>query len=311
MKVFSPRETSAQNIAYISIMASIDVVFALFATFFPFGAIFLMLLLPLPSAVAAYYCKNRYIPVYLLASIGLSLIATIWDFQLTLFYAIPAICSGTLYGFLKQKRLTIGEIVFVTGILNMGLTYVSILLIDAIYSIDMINFLLTIITVQDAPLMPLIMPAAILAYALAQEAIVNIIMQMIMESVPSIERPYGKIHSLLYPAFGLLSGILLLVISFFSIETAYCFLISAIFWLPFSLSSLFPTTRKWIYVPLVFAFLAGMSFFYIFYRSLPRGYGLLLFACPCVAIELFIFIYRAILFKKDADPKIRVGTEKL
>ena len=191
MKVFSPRETSAQNIAYISIMASIDVVFALFATFFPFGAIFLMLLLPLPSAVAAYYCKNRYIPVYLLASIGLSLIATIWDFQLTLFYAIPAICSGTLYGFLKQKRLTIGEIVFVTGILNMGLTYVSILLIDAIYSIDMINFLLTIITVQDAPLMPLIMPAAILAYALAQEAIVNIIMQMIMESVPSIERPYG------------------------------------------------------------------------------------------------------------------------
>jgi hypothetical protein len=111
MKVFSPRETSAQNIAYISIMASIDVVFALFATFFPFGAIFLMLLLPLPSAVAAYYCKNRYIPVYLLASIGLSLIATIWDFQLTLFYAIPAICSGTLYGFLKQKRLTIGEIV--------------------------------------------------------------------------------------------------------------------------------------------------------------------------------------------------------
>ena len=222
MKVFSPRETSAQNIAYISIMASIDVVFALFATFFPFGAIFLMLLLPLPSAVAAYYCKNRYIPVYLLASIGLSLIATIWDFQLTLFYAIPAICSGTLYGFLKQKRLTIGEIVFVTGILNMGLTYVSILLIDAIYSIDMINFLLTIITVQDAPLMPLIMPAAILAYALAQEAIVNIIMQMIMESVPSIERPYGKIHSLLYPAFGLLSGILLLVISFFSIETAYC-----------------------------------------------------------------------------------------
>ena len=91
MKVFSPRETSAQNIAYISIMASIDVVFALFATFFPFGAIFLMLLLPLPSAVAAYYCKNRYIPVYLLASIGLSLIATIWDFQLTLFYAIPAI----------------------------------------------------------------------------------------------------------------------------------------------------------------------------------------------------------------------------
>jgi hypothetical protein len=193
----------------------------------------------------------------------------------------------------------------------MGLTYVSILLIDAIYSIDMINFLLTIITVQDAPLMPLIMPAAILAYALAQEAIVNIIMQMIMESDPSIERPYGKIHSLLYPAFGLLSGILLLVISFFSIETAYCFLISAIFWLPFSLSSLFPTTRKWIYVPLVFAFLVGMSFFYIFYRSLPRGYGLLLFACPCVAIELFIFIYRAILFKKDADPKIRVGTEKL
>ena len=298
MKIFSPRESSTQNIAYISIMAAIDVVFSLFAAFFPFGAIFLMLLLPLPSAVAAYYCKNRYIPVYLLAAIGLSIVVTVWDFQNTLFYAIPAICSGTLYGFLKQKRLTTAENIFATGLLNMGLTYLSLLLINAIYSVDMINFLLTIITVQDSPLMPMIMPAAIMTYGLVQEAIVNIIMQVIMESVPASDKPSGEIHKLLYPIFGLLSGIGALIASFFSVEVAYCFLISLFFWLPYSLFYVFPFKKKWIYAPLIFSFILGLSFFYIFYGSVPKGYGLLLLGCPVMALELFALIVRAILFMK-------------
>ena len=285
-------------------MAAIDVVFSLLAAFFPFGSLFLMLLLPLPSAVATYYCKNKYIPLYLVTAIGLSLIVTIWDFQNTLFYAIPAICSGTLYGFLKQKRLTIAEIVFVCGILNMGLTYDTLLLIKAIYSVDMIRFLLTLLTVEDAPLMPLIMPSAIFAYALAQEAIVNLVMNIVMESVPNKEEAASKIHEFLYPLFGIIAGALLLALSFIHVPSSYFFLITALYWLPFCISNLFPTDKKWIYAPLIFSFLFGLSFLYIFYQVVPEGTGLLLFGAPIVALEIFIFIYRAILFKKLPAPKI-------
>ncbi|MBP5091269.1 MAG: hypothetical protein J6328_01750 [Bacilli bacterium] len=310
MKVFSPREGSIQNIAYISIMASIDVVFALLAAFFPFGAIFLMLFLPIPSVIAAYYSQNRYIPIYLLGAIGLSFIATIWDFQATLFYAVPAISSGTLYGFLKKKRFSVGETIFLTGLLNMGLAYLSIFLIKSIYSIDMIAFLLSLIGLQDNSLVSMIVPAAVLTYGLIQETIANIIIQAITEKIPDTQSGSDGIHDLIYALSGVIFGLLGLGLSFVAVEVSYCLLLSLLFFFPFSLYALIKKGRKWIYAPLILLFIAGMSFFYIFYASVPKGYGLLLLGCPLLLMDIFISIYRAILLKNEPASTINVEGAK-
>ena len=105
MKLFSKRETLLQNMALMGIMAAINIIVAVISAFAPVASIFLVLILPLSSTLVEIYCKDRYYPIYAVATIGLSLVATLWNMETTIFYVLPSILTGYIFGLMSKKNV--------------------------------------------------------------------------------------------------------------------------------------------------------------------------------------------------------------
>ena len=102
MALFSKKTTLVHNITYMAITTAINLVFIVLDTFVPFMMLLLILLLPFVSAVVSYFCQKRYYIIYAVASVGLCLIFSISS---TIFYIIPALCSGFVIGLLLDKKV--------------------------------------------------------------------------------------------------------------------------------------------------------------------------------------------------------------
>ena len=101
MALFEKKTTLVHHIAYMGMMAAINLIFIVLATYIPLMMFLLILVLPFASTVVSYYCLKRYYLIYAVATIGLCFIFNISD---TLFYVVPAIASGFLTGFLLNKE---------------------------------------------------------------------------------------------------------------------------------------------------------------------------------------------------------------
>ena len=302
MAAFKDRGTFLENITFMALMAAIVVIASVFAAFVPLGAVLVMIALPLPSAIVAYYCRPRYYAIYLFGAIGLAIAATAWNFSSTLFYTIPAVLTGLLYGFSKRKGASIALAIFLVAILGVGLSYLSILLIRLIYEVDMPSFLLGLVGLGDSESAKRLILAGIFTYSLIQAALSNLFINLQTQPLPS-KQGSGK-SVLLYPAYGLFLLAILLVLSFFEESFCYALLIGSLYWLVFALAEALPFPRKWIYAPLGLLFLLGVFFFYFFFQQLPLEKAILLLACPFAGLLLGLAINNFWLFKQGSDPTI-------
>jgi hypothetical protein len=85
-------------------MCALNAVVATLSTLVPLSSLFVIIFLPLVSVLTVILCEDKYAIIYLVAAIALSLGVTAYDITATLFYIIPAIVVGTLYGFLSKKN---------------------------------------------------------------------------------------------------------------------------------------------------------------------------------------------------------------
>ena len=110
MGLFSKKETLIQNMTFMGIFSAINVVISLLSTILFAVAtpisILLIIVLPLTSTVVELFCKDKYYPIYLFSTIGLSLVVTMWDMQNTIFYLIPSVFTGYIFGLLTKKRIS-------------------------------------------------------------------------------------------------------------------------------------------------------------------------------------------------------------
>jgi hypothetical protein len=283
MTVFKKRETLTENMTYMAMMAAINVIFSLFAAWIPLGAIFVMIALPLTSAVIAIYCKPKYYAIYLLATIGVCLAATAWDMKNTLFYVIPSIFTGLAYGVLRKTKVPVSIIVFLVTGLQMLITYGSIWLIQWIYEVNMVSFIEELLGVAGSPLMINIVPAAMFAYALGQTGLSHLFMTGELSHLNQQEAEDNWI-SWVYPIIGIVFGVASFALSFWEQILGYVFLITTLYWSCFSVASLF-NPRAPIVVYIVGGVLLLGSFFAFAgcYSLLAEGQGLILLDLPLVS----------------------------
>ena len=97
MNIFKKRETLLQNMTYMGIMAAINFIFILLSSFIPFLLFVLVFILPLASAVVTVFCKKRYYIIYFVVTGALCLLINAPD---TMFYVIPSLITGFIFGFL-------------------------------------------------------------------------------------------------------------------------------------------------------------------------------------------------------------------
>ena len=151
MALFKKRETVVQNIAYMAIMAAINVIFVLLTAILPPLMFLIVFVLPLTSAVVTLFCKKRYFPIYAIATVALCLLTTmgiyIYD---TFFYVIPSLITGFVFGLLIEKRAPAIYIIVGSTALQYVLSYLTFLILDMILpDINFIDALLSIFGLRD------------------------------------------------------------------------------------------------------------------------------------------------------------------
>lgn len=166
--MFKKRETLTQNIAYMGLMAAINVIFVLLTYFVPFLIFVLVFILPFTSVVVTLFCEKKYLPIYMLATIGLCLIATMNNFSDTLFYVIPALISGVVFGLMVERKISPVWIIFTSTLITTGLSYAFVPLIEVIYGQNIINVFLTVFRVNEFQYIQFMVPCFIYLISLIQ-----------------------------------------------------------------------------------------------------------------------------------------------
>lgn len=133
MGLFKKRETVTQNIAYLALMAAINVIFVLLTAIFQPLMFIMIFILPFTSTVVTLFCKKKYFPIYFVATVALCLLATSWASIFdTFFYVIPSMISGFSFGLMIEKKVPAIYILSISTVIQYLLTYLTFLALDAL-----------------------------------------------------------------------------------------------------------------------------------------------------------------------------------
>ena len=145
MSFLKKRKTPIQNIAYMSIMAAINVIFVLLSNILPALLFLLVFLLPLTSAIVTVFCKKRYYPIYLITTLSLCILVsygfTIFD---TLIYVFPSLLTGFIFGLCFEKNVSAIIVLVGNIILQFLISLLTFFVLGYLVSnLNMMNVLIT------------------------------------------------------------------------------------------------------------------------------------------------------------------------
>lgn len=172
MEIFKKRETPIQNIAYMAIMAAINIVFILLSNLLPVLLFLLVLVLPLTSTVVTLYCKKKYYPIYAIVTLGLCLAVaggfTIFD---AIIYVFPSLIVGFIFGICFEYHVSAILIIVGATIAQFGLSYLTLFVLEHIITnFAIMNSLITLFRLSEFPFLGTFV--IIFVYIIAQIQIV-------------------------------------------------------------------------------------------------------------------------------------------
>ncbi len=149
MNIFSKRETVSQNIAFIGLMAAINAIFVGLASFIPVLFILIIFILPITSTLVWLFCQKRYFFIYSIATVLVCFIFFAFQITDTIFYVIPSIISGFVFGIMLEKKAPTFWILFVSSIVQAVVTYACLPLIELLFEINTIEYFIQILGLSE------------------------------------------------------------------------------------------------------------------------------------------------------------------
>ena len=282
MEPAKKKETIVQNIAYMAIMAAINVIFVLLTTFVPVLLFLIVFVLPLTSVIVTLHCKKRYFPIYAVVTVGLCMLVTIWRIDDTIFYVIPSLISGFIFGLLIEKKFPSFWIIFITTIIQIGFTYASIPLIQLMFGRNIIDVFATAFSLQDFQYLSFVVPCFIFFISLAQEIIAFII---IRNELPKFGYELQDPKHLPLSLFiSLISSVgLAFMFMFIYGPLGYLFSLFSIFFGIYALVYLITERNLFIYITLPVSLIASIFLFAGLYGLVNKPLGL-------IFVNIFFFM---------------------
>ena len=298
MALFKKKTTLVHHITYMGIMAAINLIFILLATFVPPLMFILILLLPFASTVVAYYCLKRYYIIYAVATIGLCLLCS-FNIGDTIFYVVPAVVSGFVIGVLLERKIYPFWLVLSSTIINAAFTYASIPLVNLISKTDIVLSLLTIFNLQGFTYKTELVYLFVFLISLAQ---CGLSIFIIVSDAKKIGIQINtRINSFWPYIIGLETSIALAIGSaLFYMPLSLVFICISFYFAAFLLVDLVFSKKLLIYILSGILILAMIFVFAIFYKSLKEPYGIVLSVIFPIAVGVVSFL-KNILFKYPSN----------
>lgn len=285
MKLFSERKTPIENLTLIAMVSALDAILALILSFVPFSSLFIVIFLPLCSAFLAMLCKWKYLPLYVLVACAVSLVASLHDIGMVIFYVMPAILAGTLYGFLSKKGVPTGLLIFFMGLLELGLNYLAIPIIRGLTEIDIISSFIILFNMSETS--RCIIPAILLLFSLSEASLCALTGHFVFAKIP-IEgvKEEKSLPNFVMPMLGLLFIALTIVFLYVPLpELAFLSLGASIYFSILSIPNFFKKRPVYVYIVMVILTIVGFFLPSFLYQSAPTQTALCLFCLIFLGLD--------------------------
>lgn len=133
----------------MSFFVAINVICSFLTTVLPLLSILLIIFLPLTSAVVEVMCKDRWFPIYAFATIGLSIVVSLHSIDFTIFYIVPSIFTGYIFGLFSKKNFPAMFAIFFATVIQTGLSFAFIPLLQLITGSNLIDTFAKIFGISD------------------------------------------------------------------------------------------------------------------------------------------------------------------
>ena len=291
MALFSKKTTLVHHITYMGIMTAINLIFIVLATFVPFLMLFLILLLPFASTIVSYYCQKRYYIIYAAASIGLCLIFSITD---TIFYIVPAVITGFILGLLLEKKAHPFWLVLSSSIIEAGLTFAFIPLINLIGNTDIVYAFLSIFKLTNFVYQTELVYLFVYFISLLQCILTNFVLLNDAKKIGININNNVNSYSLII--IGLeLSIALSFTFGLFFAPLAFVFLEIAIYFALFLIIDLLLSKKPIVYIVLSLLLISSFIGFILLYKTVAAPTWLLLINLFPLAIGITSFTKNCLL----------------
>ena len=274
MALLNKKTSLVHHITYMGIMAAINLIFIVLATYLPFLMFIPIIFLPFASAIVSYYCLKRYYPIYAVATIGLCLIFNIND---TIFYVVPAILTGFMIGYLLTKRVNPFWLILVSTVIESALTFAFIPLINVLSNVDIVETFISAFKLDSFAYKTELTYLFIFFISLIQCGLTHFVL---LSDAKKIGIDINITVDSFAPYIIGLELMLILVFTFslFYLPLALIFLAVSIYFSLFLLIDILVSKKVVIYVILVVLTLISFFSFAIFYTKLIAPFGILLLA---------------------------------
>ena len=149
MNWFYKKETLIRTICFMSFFVAINVVCSFLTSVLPLLSIVLIIFLPLTSAIVEVMCKDRWFPIYAVATIGLSIVVSLSSIDFTIFYIVPSIFTGYIFGLFSKRNLPNMFAIFFATIIQTVLSFAFIPLLQLITGSNLIDVFAKILRISD------------------------------------------------------------------------------------------------------------------------------------------------------------------
>ena len=149
MAVLKKRDTLIRTICFMSFFVAINVVCSFLTTVLPLVSVILIIFLPLTSAMVEVTCKDRWFPIYAVATIGLSIVVSLSSIDFTIFYIVPSIFTGYIFGLFCKRNLPSMFAIFFASIIQTVLSFAFIPLLQLITGSNLIDVFAKILRISD------------------------------------------------------------------------------------------------------------------------------------------------------------------
>ena len=216
------KETLIRTISFMSFFVAINVICSFLTTIVPVLGIILIIFLPLTSAVVEVNCKDRWFPIYAFATIGLSLIVTLQSIDFTIFYIVPSIFTGYIFGLFSKKHLPSMYAIFFATVIQTALSFAFIPLIELITGSNLLDVFIKIFKISDIFWFNSLLLLVFFIVALMQVVLSYIVVSNELKKFTS-DKPLEHGHSLIAAVSSLGSATIAATCAFFYLPVALLF----------------------------------------------------------------------------------------
>ena len=151
---------------FVAIMSAIVVIVSLITSFVPFAGAAFGIVVPAIGTLVALFAKPKFSLVFVALSIMLSCVVSLYAIQNTLFFILPPVLAGLVFGLLLKGKIGSSFAILISALTQAILNICIYYIINLIYEINIIKMLLDLINLSNHEHIEIILGLGILLFSL-------------------------------------------------------------------------------------------------------------------------------------------------